>query len=231
MARGSRGERDATTEHDGRRDERPTASRSRPAVTRAARHPRRAGRGRRRRRSGRASSPAGSASRSRRSPTSAARSPTPASSAGSAPGSPSAAGWPSSAAPTSPPSTRSRSSTRRAARLADRLRGDRPARGPRRARDDLPRPPRRPPAGPPDLADRAAAAGDVDRDGQGRPGLARSSASSTAGLPGVTRLPALTRQLAPHGRRAARRSRSGPRPRLRDRRRGDRWRASSATAS
>ena len=66
---------------------------------------------------GRASSPAGSASRSRRSRTSAAPSPTPASSAGSGRGSRSVASWPSSAGRTSRPSTRSRSSTRRAALL------------------------------------------------------------------------------------------------------------------
>ena len=54
---------------------------------------------------------------SRRSPTSAARWPTPGSSGGSGRASPSVGGWPSSAVRISPPSTRSRSSTRRVAQL------------------------------------------------------------------------------------------------------------------
>ena len=105
---------------------------------------------------------------------------------------------------------------------ADRLRGDRPAGRPRRHRDDLPRPPRRPPAGPPHLADRSAPAGH-GRPRPARPPSPRStsraraaaggrSASCPASRPTRTcSLDALLADLA-EVRRA----------RLRDRRRGDR---------
>ena len=81
-----------------------------------------------------------------------------ASSGGSGRASRSGAGSPSSAARTWPTVDQVQEFYDACPAAADRLRGDRPARGPRRSRDDLPRPPRRPPAGPPDLGHRAAAA-------------------------------------------------------------------------
>ena len=82
---------------------------------------------------------------------------------------------------------------RRGPAAAGRLGGDRPARGPRRARDDLPRPPRRPPAGPAHLADRPAAAGDrAPR--PARPPWRRSTTRARRRLAGVTTLPAVTPQ-------------------------------------
>ena len=102
---------------------------------------------------------------------------------------------------------------------AGRLRGDRPVRGPRRDRGDLPRPSRRPPAGPADVGDRPAPAGLLDRDRQGRAGLApRRRARSPAGGPDD----AAPGHAKSHGTGdASRRPRRGPAAGLRDRRRGD----------
>ena len=61
---------------------------------------------------------------------------------------------------------------RRLPRARGRVGRDHPARGARRHRDDVPRPARRPPAGPPDLADRPAPAGQRHRDRQGGTRLA-----------------------------------------------------------
>ena len=151
----------------------------------------------------RASSPAGWACRSRRSRTSATPWRTSAWSGGSGPASPSAGSWRSSAARTSLRSTRCRSSTRPPS-AADRLGGDRPVRGPRRARDDLSRAARRPPAGAADVADRPPAARDVRPRPARRRSLRSTETSSNAGSPDVDELP---------GRRASRtdgRTSSGP---------------------
>ena len=121
--------------------------------------PRRPRRERRRTPSGRASSRGGSACRSRRSPTSAARSPTPASCGGSGPASRSGARLAELGGAYLASVDQVQEFYDACAPAAGRLGGDGPVRGPRRARGDLPRPPRRAPAGPPDVADRAAAAG------------------------------------------------------------------------
>ena len=105
---------------------------------------------------------------------------------------------------------------------AGRLRGDRPARRPRRPRDDLPRPPRRAPAGPPDVADRAAPAGHRAR----RPARRRSPRSTTpswrAGSTGVDEPAAPHRAIAHDASTRCCADLSEVRRRgLRDRRRGD----------
>ena len=69
---------------------------------------------------------------------------------------------------------------RRRAPAAGRLRGDGPVRGPRRARGDLPRPPRRPPAGPADVA----ASGGGCRPSRPRPARRRSRRSPTTSSTG-----------------------------------------------
>ena len=132
-----------------------------------------------------------------------------------------AGGWPSSAAPTSRSVDQVQEFYDVARAAAGRLRGDGPARGPRRARGDLPRPPRRPPAGPAHVGDRAAAAGVLDRDRQGGPRVARPEASSTGGSPASTSL----RQPTPRSHATVdslRADLDGVRGAgLRDRRRGD----------
>ncbi len=145
--------------------------------------PRRPRRVRRPRPSDRASSRGGSGSRSRRSPTSAARSPTPGLvrriGTGFALGRRLAelgGAYLGSVDQVQEFYEASRACCRR-------LRGDGPVRGPRRARGDVPRAPRRPPAGPPDVA---ASAGGC-RPSRPRPARRRSrrcrSTSSTAGSP------------------------------------------------
>ena len=79
---------------------------------------------------------------------------------------------------------------------AGRLRGDHPAGGPRRPRDDLPRPPRRSPAGPADIADRPPPAGDRHRDRQGGAGVARPTTTWTLDWPAPPRCRRLTAELA-----------------------------------
>ena len=179
--------------------------------------------------SGPASSPAGSACRSRPSPTSAARWRTPASSGGSGRASRWAAASPSSAARTSRRSTRSRSSTRSRAScpagseetvqfaVLDGLEVT------YLARHDGRQPVRltsrhRPPA-----------AGVLDGDRQGRARVAARRRARPAPRRTDHAAAAVDREVPRDGRRAARRPRRDPRARLRDRRRGDRWRASSAT--
>ena len=143
-----------------------------PAVTRAARILDAPGRERRRARRARASSPVASACRSRRSRTSAVPWPTPGWSAGSATGFALGRRLAELGGAYLASVDQVQEFYEAVAAPAGRLRGDRPARGPRRARDHLPRPPRWAPAGPADVGHRAPAAGVLDGDRQGGAGLA-----------------------------------------------------------
>ena len=109
---------------------------------------------------------------------------------------------------------------RRGPAAPDRLRGDRPARGPRRPRGHLPRAPRRAPARAPHLGHRSPAPGLLDRDRQGRARVARRRRPDGPAR-GDHDIPAADPQGAWLDRRAAGRHRRDPSSRLRDGRRGD----------
>ena len=106
--------------------------------------------------------------------------------------------------------------------LRGRVGRDHPARGPRRDRDDLPRPPRRTAARAADLPDRTAPARQRDGDRQGgpRPARARRGRAPVRGRPA----PDPDAPLPAERRSPLRRSRRRPRTGLLDGRRGDRRR-------